>query len=61
MDIIRTLKIVGFLFLPFNANADEEIVFPVTTVSESTSNGFFFDALISSFHLIINFDAICAT
>ena len=56
MEINRTLKIVSFLFLSFNTNADEAIVFPVTPVSEPTSNGFFFDALISSFHLIINFD-----
>ena len=57
MKISKTLKIIVFSVLSFNINAEEEIIFPLTTISENTSNGFFFDALMSSFDLIFNFDA----
>jgi len=57
MEINKILKIIVFLLLSFNSNAEEEIIFPVATVFESTSDGFFFGALISSFNLIFNFDA----
>jgi tungstate transport system permease protein len=57
MRINKILKIVVFLFLSFNANAEKEIIFPIAAASESNDSDFFFDALILSFNLIFNFDA----
>jgi len=57
MKINKILKIVVFLFLSFHANAEKEIIFPITAAAESNGSNFFFDALISSFNLIFNFDA----
>ena len=56
MKINKTLKIIVFSVLSFNINAEEEIIFPLTIIPEYTSNGFFFNALISSFNLIFNYD-----
>jgi|TARA_B100000929_G_scaffold286998_1_gene272991 tungstate transport system permease protein len=57
MEINRVLKTIILYFLSFQVFAKEEIVFPVIKEAESTSTGFFFDAIISSFNLIFNLDA----
>ena len=56
MEINRALKVIILYFLSFEISAKEEIIFPIIKESETTSNGFFFDALISSFNFIFNLD-----
>ena len=56
MEINKALKIIILYFFSFQILARDEIVFPIAKGTESLNNGFFIDAIISSFRFIFYLD-----